>query len=106
MVFGFGKKKQAVAEPTFYGWDTPARRSFMVVMICGLIAAFDFVATLMSIQPFYYLLGGNKTLYGLAVGIYDVGQFCAAPLFGWIADNYGFKCIFAVARLDFVQQKP
>lgn len=98
MVFGFGKKKQdaaAAAPPTFYGWDTPERRSFMVVMLCGLIAAFDFVATLMSIQPFYYLLGGNKTWYGLAVGIYDVGQFVAAPIFGWIADNYGFKCIFA-----------
>jgi len=98
MVFGFGAKKQkasAAEPPTFYGWDTPERQTFMVVMLCGLIAAFDFVATLMSIQPFYYLLGGNKTWYGLAVGVYDVGQFVAAPLFGWIADNYGFKCIFA-----------
>ena len=78
-----------------YGWATPQMRTFMCVMVVGLVAAFDFVATSMSIQPYYYLLGGDKRLYGLVVGVYDLAQFLAAPVFGYIADHAGYKFLFS-----------
>ena len=74
-----------------FGLDTDARRNFLGLMLIGFVAAFDFVATLMSIQPFYYILNGKAALYGFVVGSYDLAQFCAAPLFAYLSTVLGFK---------------
>lgn len=80
-------------------FKTEVGRTYATVMLVGAVCAFDFVATLISIQAFYYILEGPENLYGLAVGIYDILQLLAAPLFGIWSDRYGYKAPLCVGVL-------
>lgn len=66
--------------------------SLIIVIISGFVLAFDFGAIYISIQSFWHLLAPHKaSLFGLAFGIYDLGQMALSPAMGWLSNKLGFK---------------
>ena len=54
------------------GFSTQEARNLLSVNIVGLVAAFDFSASLMTLQPIYYVVNGDPSLFGLCLGVYDL----------------------------------
>ena len=63
-------------------------KSSRAIMLAGFALAIDFTMALMSIQTFYYALGGPKRLYGLTFGSYDLSALLVAPLLGLWNDTF------------------
>ncbi len=69
-------------------------------MITGFALAIDFTMAMMSIQAFYYALGGPERLYGFTFGSYDLTALIAAPILGILSDRYSrFKILFVTCFL-------
>ena len=67
--------------------SNPLGRNIAAIMLVGLVGAFDFTASLMSIQPYYIFLEGPERLYGLTFGCYDIAQMVAVPIFARFVDR-------------------
>mmetsp|Transcript_8649 Transcript_8649/g.18983 ORF Transcript_8649/g.18983 Transcript_8649/m.18983 type:complete len:590 (-) Transcript_8649:872-2641(-) len=95
-----GSLEQMSKAPTatsMIDFKTQFGTNMFVVMMLGLSAALDFVMAMMSIQAFYYILKGKASLYGLAVGIYDLGQVSFAPIFSsWADKTKSYRAPFAM----------
>jgi len=85
---------------------TPLGKNVASVMLVGLVGAFDFTASLMSIQPYYYFLKGPERLYGVTFGCYDIFQILAVPIFARFVDRTGrFRNCFVFGILRECQCK-
>ena len=75
-------------------------RSWSSLLITGFALAIDFTMAMMSIQAFYYALGGPERLYGFTFGSYDLAALIAAPILGILSDKYSiFKILFMACFL-------
>ena len=71
------------------------RSSYLALLFQGAAMAVDFTMALMSIQTFYYVLGGPPRLYGFTFGSYDLTALLVAPLLGFVSDKpKSFKPLF------------
>eukprot|EP00894_Picocystis_sp_ML_P002563 jgi/Pico_ML_1/53080/g3694.t1 len=81
--------------------DKSKRWSYYAVLLMGFVLALDFTAALMSIQPYWYYIGGggHENLYGLVFGSYDLTQMISAPILGYFVDRdmSRFKSAFVLA---------
>ncbi len=76
------------------------KKSWYSLLITGFALAIDFTMAMMSIQAFYYALGGPQRLYGLTFGSYDLTALIAAPILGILSDRYSvFKILFVCCFL-------
>ena len=76
------------------------KQSWYSLLITGFALAIDFTMAMMSIQAFYYALGGPQRLYGFTFGSYDLTALIAAPILGILSDKYSiFKILFVLCFL-------
>jgi MFS family permease len=76
------------------------RSSYLALLLQGAAMALDFTMALMSIQTFYYVLGGPPRLYGFTFGSYDLTALLVAPLLGFVSDKTKkFKFLFLMCMI-------
>lgn len=101
-----GDEEEPLGDPLITGKPRNPRnkksksRSWYSLLITGFALAIDFTMAMMSIQAFYYALGGPERLYGFTFGSYDLTALIAAPILGVLSDKYSiFKILFVTCFL-------
>lgn len=103
---GQGDEEQPEGDSLYTGIPRDPRNkaskasSWYSLLITGFALAIDFTMAMMSIQAFYYALGGPERLYGFTFGSYDLAALIAAPILGTLSDRFSvFKILFVLCFL-------